>query len=163
MTSSPCGRTSWTGTPKVIWLILRRSSPTRGFNKKACALKREFFKHVGHFSDEYFKAYVQHVLGKTLNPKLPYPKLSVQKTKKMIIDNFCGSDWVERRKRKKVIIEELMAIKPSLKFQNADLNVNHETWQLWKNDHLFTTATWDFLLTALKADYFRSGFRMRGS
>lgn len=72
----------------------------------------------------------------------------------MIVDNSCGAHWVERMKRKKVIIEEMMAIKPSLDFQTFDVNINHETWRLYKKDHGFMTTTWDFLLTTQKVDYF---------
>ena len=43
-------------------------------------LNREFFKHFGHFTDEDFKSYVQHLLDRTPRRTLPYPKVTVHKT-----------------------------------------------------------------------------------
>ena len=34
-------------------------------------------------------------------------------------------------------------------------DVLDDVWRQWKERHQFTTASWDFLLSAPKADYFR--------
>ena len=43
------------------------SNAAKAFGVKGGSLQREFFKHLGHFSDEDLKVYVQHLLGKTHN------------------------------------------------------------------------------------------------
>ena len=43
-------------------------------------LTREFFKHVGHFTDDDFKVYVQHLLGRTPGRRAAYPKVTMHKT-----------------------------------------------------------------------------------
>ena len=113
----------------------------RGFRVKAISLKREFFKHCEHFTDVDFGAYAEHLLGITPNRKVIYPKVSVSRTKILVADNMSGADWVERRKRKKVILQDLMDIKPTLSFMNAADDVNDKFWSAWKCRHRFTSAT----------------------
>ena len=86
---------------------------------------------------------------------MPYSKVSVHKLKSIVVSNYCGADWVERRKRKKVIVEEFMNIKPSLKFLKIDGSINQILSRKWKSKHRFTTTSYDFLLTPPKADYFK--------
>jgi hypothetical protein len=40
---------------------------------KNFTLTREFFKHLGHFTNEDLKVFVQHLLGKTPDRTCPYP------------------------------------------------------------------------------------------
>ena len=47
---------------------------------KNFTLAREFFKHLGHFTDEDLKVVVQHLLCKTLDQKILYPKVTMHKT-----------------------------------------------------------------------------------
>ena len=65
---------------------------TKGFRKKGFSLQHEFFKHLGHFIDKDLKVYVQHLLGKTPNRTLSYPKVSVYKAKSVVVSNYCGAD-----------------------------------------------------------------------
>jgi hypothetical protein len=126
----------------------------QSFSPKSCSLKREFFKHLGHFTDEDLKIFVQHLLGTTPNRNLVYPKVSVNKPKMVVINHHTASDWVERRKRKKVIIKELEYVRPSLDFLKPDMNVRNLRWRVWKKEHRFSSATWDYLLSAPPAAYF---------
>ena len=73
----------------------------------------------------------------------------------IVPDNMTHKEWVDRRKRKKIVLQELMAIKPALRFFDSAGNVVDKTWQSWKTRHRFTSASWDFLLTHPKADYFK--------
>jgi len=75
----------------------------KGFKKKAMSLK-EFFRHCGHFTNEDYLVLARHLLGETLGRRSLYPKLSVPKTKILVADNMTAGDWMERRKRKKVIL-----------------------------------------------------------
>ena len=56
---------------------------------------------------------------------------------------------------KKVILQDLMDIKPTLSFMNVVDDVNDKSWSAWKRCHRFTSATWDFLLSHPKAEYFK--------
>ena len=123
--------------------------------KKRFTLQREFFKHMGHFTDEDLKAYVLHLLGRTPKRTLPYPKVSVGKTKLYVVGHYSGYDWVERRKRKKVILEELMNIDANLSFFKPDGAVDKASWKAWKEKYRFSTATFDFLLSAPPGDFFK--------
>ena len=42
-------------------------------------LTREFFKHFGHLTDNDFKVYIQHLLGRTPSRVGVYPKVTVHK------------------------------------------------------------------------------------
>ena len=68
---------------------------------------------------------------------------------------FLGFWCYDRRKRKKVILQDFMALNPDLHFTNKGGDVIDDVWRLWKQRHRFTTASWDFLLSAPKAGYFR--------
>ena len=134
---------------------------TKGADKRY-ALKREFFKPMGHFTDDDLKTYVQHLLGRTPNRTLPYPKVSVVKSKKPILDNYCSSEWVERRKRKKVILEELVNADKSLKFMKDDGSIDREKWRDWKKTSRFSSGTWDFLLATPSSDFLQDVPDKRG-
>ena len=83
-------------------------------------LTREFFKHFGHFTNNDFKVYVQHLLGSTLGRVSAYPKVTVHKTNHVPASYHTGHEWVERRKRKRVILEEFVELQPDLKFMAPD-------------------------------------------
>ena len=42
------------------------------------------------------------------------------------------ADWVERRKRKKVILQDFMALNPDLKFTDEGGDVIDDVWRQWK-------------------------------
>ena len=125
------------------------------FNPKTCSLKREFFRHCGHFSDTDLRDFAIHLLNKTPNRTHPYPKVSVSKTKYLIEDNQAAADWVDRRKRKKVIHEELVAIKKSPIFRDDLGDVIDKAWRRWKRSHNFSSGSWDFLLASTPITYFK--------
>ena len=127
----------------------------RKFKLKQQTLKREFFKHCGHFTDRDFGVLAQHLIGATPGRTILYPKVSVARTRYLAPSNHSHADWVERRKRKKVILQDFMALNPDLHFTNEGGDVINDVWRQWKLRHRFTTTSWDFLLSASKADYFR--------
>ena len=59
-------------------------------------LTRKFFKHFGHFTDDDFKVYVQHLLGRTPSRRVAYPKVTVHKTNNVHASHHTGHEWVER-------------------------------------------------------------------
>jgi len=69
-------------------------------------------------------------------------------------NNTSYTDWIKCRKHKKIVLEEFMMIDPSLKFKNTQRDVNNEVWRAWKLEHLFTLASWDFLLNGIPNGFF---------
>jgi len=113
----------------------------KNFQNKSNSLKREFFKHCGHFTDRDFGALAKHLLGATPGRPSPYPKVSVSKTRILVVDNMTSAEWVERRKRKKVVLQDLMDIKPALEVVDKGGDVIDETWRSWKARHRFSSAS----------------------
>ena len=140
-------------------ISLRQFKDCKGFKARASSLKREFFKRFGWFTDKDFGVLAQHLLGETPGRLSLHPKVSISRTKILVPDYHASADWVERRKRKKVVLQDIMAIKPSLKFLDSGGDVIDSEWKAWKARHRFTSATWDFLLTHPSADYFKKRLR----
>lgn len=134
---------------------MKKYNQLKGFKRKSMSLKKEFFRHCGHFTDKDFLALALHLLGETPKRKALHPKLSVPRTRILVADNMTAGDWMERRKRKKVILQDLASIKPALKFTDTGGDVIDATWRSWKARHRFTSATWDFLLSYPKNEYFK--------
>ena len=61
-------------------------------------LTREFFKHFGHFTNNDFKMYIQHLRGRTPRQVAAYPKVTVHKTNFVHASHHTRHEWVERRK-----------------------------------------------------------------
>ena len=53
----------------------------RKFKLKKQTLKREFFKHYGHFTDRDFGVLAKHLISATLGRTILYPKVSVARTR----------------------------------------------------------------------------------
>ena len=138
---------------------LKKCKETKGFKTKDKFLTKEFFKRFGHFTDTDFGVCAQHLLGETPNRRASYPKVSVGKSKILVPDNMAHRDWVERRKRKKIVLQDLMAIKPTLKIINNAGDVDNDVWKSWKVRHRFSSASWDFLTTHPSQDYFKRRLR----
>ena len=117
-------------------------------------LTREFFKHFGHFTDADFKVYVQHLLGRTPGRRSAYPKVTVHKTALVHASHHTGHEWVERRKQKRIVLEELVELQPDLKFIKPDGSVDGDEWRKWKLDHRVSSATYNMLLYLPGNQYF---------
>ena len=117
-------------------------------------LTSEFFKDFGHFTDNDFKVYVQHLLGRTPGRVTAYPKVTVHKANHVHASHHTGHEWMERRKRERVILEELVELQPDLKFMAHDEVVDGDVWRQWKRDHRVSSATYNILLHLLGNQYF---------
>jgi hypothetical protein len=89
---------------------------------KNFTLVREFFKHLGHLTDEDLKVFVQHLLGKTPDWLVSYPKVTVHK----ILKAHSSAEWVDCRKKKMIVLQELDALDGSLEFMKVDGTVDNE-------------------------------------
>ena len=117
-------------------------------------LSRKFFKHFGHFTNNDFKVYVQHLLGRTPGRVSPYPKVTVHKTNHVHASHHTGHEWVERRKWKRVILEKLVELQHDLKFFAPDRAVDGEVSRQWKRDHRVSIAMYNILLHLPGSQYF---------
>jgi hypothetical protein len=121
---------------------------------KNFTLAREFFKHLGHFTDDDLKVFVQHLLQKTPGHLYSYPKVTVHKTLKLHNSHYSAAEWVERRKKKMIVLQEFDALDGTLKLTRADGGVNNEKWKEWKKTHAVSVAAWIVLLYVIPAAYF---------
>jgi hypothetical protein len=122
---------------------------------KNFTLAREFFKHLGHFTDEDLKVFVQHLLGRTPGRSYLYPKVTVHKTSKLHNSHYSAVEWVERRKKKMIVLQEFDALDNTFLLRTkANGAINNEKWKEWKKTHAFSIATWSILLCVIPAAYF---------
>jgi hypothetical protein len=120
---------------------------------KNFTLAREFFKHLGHFTDKDLKVFVLHLLGKTPGRSYLYAKVTVHKTSKVHSSHY-AAEWVECRKKKMIVLQEFDALDGTLEFTKADGTVNNKKWREWKKTHIVSIATWSVLLCVIPTTYF---------
>jgi hypothetical protein len=126
---------------------LARFNQAKNFKvTKNLSLAREFFKHLGHFTDDDLKVFIQHLLGKTLDRTCPYPKVTVYKTSKLHRMHYSAVEWMERRKKKLIVLQELDELDGSLEFITTEGTMDNEKWRTWKQLHNISTASWNVLL-----------------
>ena len=70
--------------------------------------------------------------------------------------------WVERRKKKRVILEELVEVQLDLKFMAPIGAVDGDVWRLWKRDHRISSATYNILLHLSGNQYFAKQLTNKG-
>jgi hypothetical protein len=121
---------------------------------KNLTLAREFFKPLGHLTDNNLKVFMQHLLGRTPNRDWLYPKVTVHKTSKVHCSHYSAAEWVDRRKKKMIVLQELNNIDHSLKVVMAEGTVDNEKWRAWKCSHNVSSVAWNVLLTIILALYF---------
>ena len=67
---------------------------------------------------------------------------------------YATSDWLERRKRKIIVIQELNHLQPRLKLCNEVGDVRKSKWHDFKYKHHISNATLNILLDAPGKDFF---------
>ena len=102
---------------------------------------QEFFKHLGHFIDEDPIVFVQHLLGRTPSRSYSYLKVTVHKTLKLHNFHYSTVEWIEHRKKKMIVLQELDALDGTLQFMKADGTVNNKKCREWKKTHTLSIAT----------------------
>ena len=119
---------------------------------KNFTLAHEFFKPFGYDND--LKVFVQHLLGKTPNRNWLYPKVTVHKISKVHCLHYSAMEWVDQRKKKMIILQEINDIDHNLEVVTAEGTVDNEKWRAWKRSHNVSSAVWNVLLTIIPAPYF---------
>jgi hypothetical protein len=117
-------------------------------------LHREFFKRLDNLSEDEFEKLSIHLLNQTPDRVEPWPKVVVHKFKKNLPRTYAIEDWVERRKRKKIVIQELYELRLHLGFCDVDGNVIKQNWQKWKWTNGVTSASMNILLQIPDKEFF---------
>jgi hypothetical protein len=86
-------------------------------------LHHEFFKQLGNLSEDEFEKLAIHLLNQTPERLEPWPKVIVYKFKSNLPRTYAIEDWVEKRKRKKIVIQELHELRPLYRFCDDGGNV----------------------------------------
>ena len=121
---------------------------------KNFTLVREFFKPLGHLTDNNLKVFVQYLLEKTPNWECLYPKVTMYKTSKVYCLHYSATEWVDWRKKTMIILQELNDIDRTLKIVTAEGMVDNKKWRSWKHSHNVSSPAWNVLLTIILAPYF---------
>ena len=88
-------------------------------------LAHVFFKPLGHLTDKNLKIFVQYLLRKTPEWAWRYPKVTVHKTSKVHCLHYSVAEWVDRRKKKMIVFQELNDIDCSLEIVTAEETVDN--------------------------------------
>ena len=91
-------------------------------------LHREFFKRLGNLSEEEYKKLAIHLLDEIPGRLERWPKVVVHRFKSNLPRTYATEDSVERRKRKKIVIQELHVLKPHLMFCDESRSVIKQNW-----------------------------------
>lgn len=136
-----------------------RFNQKKGFKGgKSFQLQRSFFRGMGFMTEEETRSLVTHLLMLTKNWQYKYPKVSVHKTRGTVLPHhYSSGDWMAKKKRKRICIQELHDIMPSLGLCNKDMTINREKWHEWKDEHGISSATLNVLLDRPDKGFY--GFR----
>jgi hypothetical protein len=86
-------------------------------------LHREFFKRLGNLSEDEFEKLAIHLLNQTPDIIEPWSKVVIHKFKSNLPLTYAIEDWIEMRKRKKIVIQELHELRPLYRFCDDGGNV----------------------------------------
>jgi hypothetical protein len=114
----------------------------------------EFFKRLGNLTKDEFEKLATHLLNQTVDREEAWPKVVVHRFKSNLPRTYATEDWVERRKRKKIVIQELHELRPHLRFCDDDGNVIKSNWTNWKWKNGVTSASMNILLHIPDKEFF---------
>ena len=125
------------------------------WNPENYMLNCEFFKHLGNLSYDELSKLVKHLLNQSSEKRShSYPKVTIKKISSVLDDCYTIVEWVERWKRKNLVMKELQAIDPSLGLLNSRNEIISENWKKFKKDCFFSSATMNVLLDRPGEAYF---------
>ena len=85
---------------------------------------------------------------------MQYPKVIMHKIQSVLPFTYATSDWLEWRKLKIIVIQELNHLQPRLKLCNEVGDVWKSKWHDFKYKHHISNATLNILLDAPGKDFF---------
>lgn len=122
----------------------------RGF--KASTIHREFFKRLGHLTDQDLRDLFTYLVNS--DRAYGYPKVTLRRTNVVHGSCYHYEEWADRRKKKRIIMQELIAINPSLRLLQPDGSIDDVVWKEWKKAHRVSFATYNMLLCIPDKEFF---------
>ena len=133
----------------------KKFNTKKDWNPENCMLNQEFFRHLGNLSYIELSKLAKHLLNQGGEKRRhSYPKVTVKKISSVIDDCYTTEEWVERHKRKNLVMKELHAIDHSLGLLNPKNKIISENWKKFKKERFFSSATMDVLLDRPGEAYF---------
>ena len=86
----------------------------------------------------------------------------MHKTLKVHISYYFAVEWVERQKKKMIVLQEFDVLDGTLKFIRIDGIVNNEKWKEWKKIHVVSVVTWSILFCVILGVYFEKRLKNKG-
>ncbi len=83
-----------------------------------------------------------------------YPKVTLRRTNVVHGSCYHYEEWADWRKKKCIVLQEMVAIDPTLRFLSEDGSVNDRLWRRWKKVHRVSFATYNMLLCCPDKDFF---------
>jgi hypothetical protein len=80
--------------------------------------------------------------------------VTVHKTLKVHPIHYSSAEWIDRKKKKMIVPQELDGLDRTLNFIKADGMVDNEKWKTWKDLHNMLTTSWNVLFCQILAPYF---------
>jgi hypothetical protein len=78
----------------------------------------------------------------------------MHKTSKVHCSYYSAAEWVDRRKKKMIVFQELNVIDRTLEVVTAEGTIDNEKWRSWKHSHNVSSAARNVLLTIIPISYF---------
>ena len=127
-------------------------------------LSREYFKWLGNLTLKDLERLAKHLFNDSEEKrKFPYPKVTIKAISSVLESCYSTKEWVERRKRKQLVKQELHNIDPTLGLINAEGEVIHRNWKAFKAIHNITSASMNVLLKRPRESYFAEAKQLKSN
>ena len=118
-------------------------------------LSWKYFKWLGNLSLQDLERLAKHLLNQSgAKRKFSYSKVTIKLISSMLESCYSTKDWVEKRKRKQLVKQELNNINPTLDLINANGELIHEKWKAFKRAQNITSTSMNLLLERPRETYF---------
>ena len=132
------------------------------WKQESCMLSREYFKWLGNLSLQDLERLATHLLNQSgKKRKFPYPKVTIKAISFVLESCYSMKEWVERRKRKQLVKQELNNIDPTLGLINANGELIHAKWKAFKHARNITSASMHMLLERPGETYFAEAKQLK--
>ena len=125
-------------------------------------LSREYFKWLGNLSLQDLERLAMHLLNQSGEKrKFPYLKVTITAISSVLESCYSTKEWVQRRKRKQLVKRELNNVDPTLGLINADGELIHAKWKVFKRAGNITSASMNVLLERPRETYFAEAKQLK--
>jgi len=127
-----------------------------GWKSESGNLTHEFFKWLGNLSYDDLAKLAGHILHQSPKEQnKDYPKVTLKVASSVLESCYTAKEWVERRKRKYLVKQELHLLDPTLGLLNAYNELIPQKWREFKMKYSITSATMNVLLEQPGDDYWK--------